>query len=80
MSVTGNPKKIPKDPLFFKKNSWRVLYYLAQLFTRGFGFVRRCGEVMMSQNLILFARAACISSEEVRLFFVIEITIRHRVM
>ena len=38
-------QKIPKDQLFSKKNSWRVLYYLAQLFTRGFDFVRRCGEV-----------------------------------
>ena len=39
---------------FFQKNSWRVIYYLAQLFTRGFDFVRRYGEVMMSQNLVLW--------------------------
>ena len=28
----------------------------------------------------LFARAACLSSDHVRFFFVLEITIRHRVM
>ena len=51
--VNGNPKKYLRTHFLFL-NSRRVLYYLAQLYTRGFGFVRRCGDVMMSQNLAVW--------------------------
>ena len=43
-------QKAPKDPLFFKKNSWRVLHQVPHVTKYGFDFARRCGEVMMPQN------------------------------